>query len=50
MTKLLRTRGRVHSGGLISLSGQDFSKLMNFHLITLSAAISIPDREITIKG
>ena len=42
--RLLRTRDRFHSGGLIFLGGQDFSKQLKILLMTLLEARSVPVR------
>ena len=45
--KAPRTKDRFHSGGLVSLGGHVFLKLLNILLITLLATKPIPDKEKT---
>ena len=40
--RLFRAREMFHSGGLISLGRQDFSKLLNILLMTFLAERSVP--------
>ena len=47
LIRVRRTRNRFHSGGLTSLSGQVFLKLLNILLITILAAKFISPREKT---
>ena len=48
--RFFRTKDRFHSSGLTSLGRQDFSKLQNIMLTTLSAVMSLPIRVDMIKG